>query len=80
MATSLSLAFSLGEFGASYLVVRVGSWDSLSIMVDTVTGRPKFDPVVMPTAMALASTLMLLTFIILGLNERLRTRGGTDDV
>jgi len=80
MAASLSLAFSLGEFGASYLVVRVGSWDSLSIMVDTVTGRPKFDPVVMPTAMALASTLMLLTFIILGLNERLRTRGGTDDV
>ena len=80
MATSLCLAFSLGEFGASYLVVRVGSWDSLSIMVDTVAGRPKFDPVVMPTAMALASMLMLLTFIILGLNERLRTRGGTDDV
>ncbi len=80
MAASLCLAFSLGEFGASYLVVRVGSWDTLSIMVDTVAGRPKFDPVVMPTAMALASMLMLITFIILGLNERLRTRGGSDDV
>lgn len=80
MAASLCLAFSLGEFGASYLVMRVGSWDTLSIMVDTVAGRPKFDPVVMPTAMALASMLMLLTFIILGLNERLRTRGGGRDV
>ena len=80
MAASLCLAFSLGEFGASYLVMRVGSWDTLSIMVDTVAGRPKFDPVVMPTAMALASMLMLLTFIILGLNERLRTRGGSRDV
>ena len=80
MAASLCLAFSLGEFGASFLVVRVGSWDTLSVMVDTVAGRPKFDPLVIPTAMALASMLMLLTFIILGLNERLRTRGGTDDV
>jgi thiamine transport system permease protein len=80
MAASLCLAFSLGEFGASFLVVRVGSWDTLSVMVDTVAGRPKFDPMVIPTAMALASMLMLLTFIILGLNERLRTRGGTDDV
>ena len=80
MAASLCLAFSLGEFGASFLVVRVGSWDTLSVMVDTVAGRPKFDPVVIPTAMALASMLMLLTFIILGLNERLRTQGGTDDV
>ena len=80
MAASLCLAFSLGEFGASFLVVRVGSWDTLSVMVDTVAGRPKFDPAVIPTAMALASMLMLLTFIILGLNERLRTRGGTDDV
>jgi len=80
MAASLCLAFSLGEFGASFLVMRVGSWDTLSIMVDTVAGRPKFDPVVMPTAMALASMLMLLTFIILGLNERLRTRGGGRDV
>ena len=80
MAASLCLAFSLGEFGASYLVVRVGSWNTLSIMVDMVAGRPKFDPVVTPTAMALATMLMLLTFIILGLNERLRTRGGNDDV
>ena len=31
MAASLCLAFSMGEFGATFLVVRVGSWDSLSI-------------------------------------------------
>ena len=65
MAASLCLAFSLGEFGATYLLIRVGSWDSLSIMVDQLLGRPKFDPLIMPTAMAVASTLMLTTFCLL---------------
>ncbi|HJM54799.1 MAG TPA: hypothetical protein QGI72_00985 [Poseidonia sp.] len=80
MAASLCLAFSLGEFGATYLLIRVGSWDSLSIMVDQLLGRPKFDPLIMPTAMAVASTLMLTTLVILWLSEQLRIRqGATDD-
>lgn len=76
MAASLCLAFSLGEFGATYLLIRVGSWDSLSIMVDQLLGRPKFDPLIMPTAMAVASTLMLTTLAILWLSEQLRSRRG----
>ena len=72
MAASLCLAFSLGEFGATYLVVRVGSWDSLSILVDQVASRPKFDPYVLPTAMALATMLMLVTLLVLSINERAR--------
>lgn len=72
MAASLCLAFSLGEFGATYLVVRAGSWDSLSILVDQVASRPGFDPVVFPTAMALATTLMLVTLLVLSINERAR--------
>jgi len=72
MAASLCLAFSLGEFGATYLVVRVGSWDSLSIMVDQVASRPKFDPFVLPTAMALATVLMVVTLMVLTVNERAR--------
>ena len=72
MAGSLCLAFSLGEFGATYLVVRVGSWDSLSIMVDQVGSRPKFDPFVLPTAMALATVLMVVTLMVLTVNERAR--------
>ena len=72
MAASLCLAFSLGEFGATFLVVRVGSWDSLSIMVDQVASRPKFDPYVFPTAMALATILMVVTLLVLAINERAR--------
>ena len=72
MAASLCLAFSLGEFGATYLVVRVGSWDSLSIMVDQVASRPKFDPLVLPTAMALATVLMVVTLMVLAINEGAR--------
>ena len=72
MAASLCLAFSLGEFGATYLVVRVGSWNSLSILVDQVASRPKFDPLMFPTAMALATMLMLVTLLMLSINERAR--------
>ena len=79
MAVSLCLAFSLGEFGASYLVMRVGSWNSLSILVDQVVGRPKFDPFVFPTAMALATVLMVTTFLILSVNEQIRRRGKIHD-
>jgi thiamine transport system permease protein len=72
MAASLCLAFSMGEFGATYLVVRAGSWDSLSILVDQVASRPGFDPLVIPTAMALATTLMVVTLLVLSINEGAR--------
>ena len=72
VAGSLTLAFSLGEFGASWLLVRSGSWDTLSVVVDQLMGRPKFDPVVYPTAMAAASMLMLLTFVLFLAAERFR--------
>jgi len=72
MAGSLCLAFSLGEFGATFLVVRVGSWNSLSILVDQVASRPKFDPLMFPTAMALATMLMVVTLVVLSVNERAR--------
>ncbi|MEC8151875.1 MAG: hypothetical protein VX068_04440, partial [Candidatus Thermoplasmatota archaeon] len=80
MAASLCLAFSLGEFGATFLVVRVGSWDSLSIMVDQVASRPKFDPYVFPTAMALATMLMMVTLLVLSINERARAWRSRHDV
>ncbi|MBT61520.1 MAG: hypothetical protein CMA63_08245 [Euryarchaeota archaeon] len=72
VAGSLTLAFSLGEFGASWLLVRSGSWDTLSIVIDQLMGRPKFDPLVNPTAMAAASMLMMLTFGLFVLAERFR--------
>jgi ABC-type Fe3+ transport system permease subunit len=80
MAASLCLAFSLGEFGATFLVVRVGSWDSLSILVDQVASRPKFDPYVFPTAMALATILMVVTLLVLSLNEHVRMWRSRHDI
>ena len=76
MAASLCLAFSMGEFGATFLMVRVGSWDSLSILVDQVASRPKFDPYVFPTAMALATILMVVTLLILSRSTNKSVCGG----
>ncbi len=75
VAASLTLAFSLGEFGASWILVRTGSWDTLSILVDQLMSRPKFDPMVQPVAMATASILMILTFILFVIAERFRPKG-----
>ena len=75
VASSLTMAFSLGEFGASWLLVRSGSWDTLSVLVDTLMSRPKFDPLVQPTAMAAATVLMLLTFVLFFIAERFRPEG-----
>tara|TARA_Y100000766_G_scaffold284372_1_gene302676 strand:+ start:7840 stop:9648 length:1809 start_codon:yes stop_codon:yes gene_type:complete len=72
VAGSLTLAFSLGEFGASWLLVRSGTWDTLSIVVDQLMSRPNFDPTIHTTAMAAATMLMLLTFTLFVLAERFR--------
>lgn len=69
---ALTMAFSLGEFGASWILIRSGSWSSLSVLVDQLMGRPKFDPLIQPMAMAAASTLMILTFILFMIAERFR--------
>lgn len=75
VASSLTVAFSMGEFGASWLLVRAGSWDTLSVVVDQLMSRPKFDPLVQPAAMAAASVLMLVTFVLFFLAERFRPEG-----
>lgn len=74
VAGSLTLAFSLGEFGASWLLVRSGSWDTLSIVVDQLMSRPNFNPITYTTGMAAATMLMLLTFILFVLAERFRSQ------
>jgi thiamine transport system permease protein len=75
VASSLTLAFSLGEFGASWLLVRAGSWDTLSVVVDQLMSRPKFDPLVQPAAMAAATMLMAITFLLFFVAERFRHEG-----
>tara|TARA_B100000674_G_scaffold47605_1_gene32864 strand:+ start:2127 stop:3812 length:1686 start_codon:yes stop_codon:yes gene_type:complete len=72
VSAALTMAFSLGEFGASWILVRSGSWDSLSVLVDQLMGQPKFDPLIQPMAMAAATTLMLLTFVLFLIAEKFR--------
>jgi thiamine transport system permease protein len=62
---ALSFAFSFGEFGASFLIVRFESWTSLSILVDVLLSRPKFDPIAYPLAMVVATILLFFTFFSL---------------
>ncbi len=69
---ALTMAFSLGEFGASWILVRSGSWDTLSVLIDQLMSQPKFNPLVQPMAMAAASVLMILTFILFFIAEKFR--------
>ena len=75
VASSLTIAFSLGEFGATWILVRSGSWDTLSILTDQLMNQPKFNPLIYPMAMASASVLMILTFTLFLIAERMRTSG-----
>ena len=75
VAGSLTIAFSLGEFGATWILVRSGSWDTLSILVDQLMNQPKFNPLIYPMAMASATVLMILTFILFLLAEKVRPNG-----
>ena len=75
VAGSLTIAFSLGEFGATWILVRSGSWDTLSILTDQLMNQPKFNPMIYPMAMASASLLMILTFTLFLIAERMRPNG-----
>ena len=76
VAATLSIAFSLGEFGASWILLRSGSWDTLPILVDQLMARPKYFELVEPVAMATASLLMMVTFVLFVITERFREHQG----
>jgi thiamine transport system permease protein len=75
VAGIIAIAMSMGEFGASWILVRTGAWDTLPVLVDQLMTRPGFDPLVKPTAMAAASLLMLTTLILFLVAERFRPDG-----
>jgi thiamine transport system permease protein len=76
VAATLSIAFSLGEFGASWILLRSGSWDTLPILVDQLMARPKYFELVEPVAMATSSLLMMITFVLFVITERFREHQG----
>jgi ABC-type Fe3+ transport system permease subunit len=66
------LAFSLGEFGASWILVRSTDASTLSVLVDAWLARPGFDPTTRPAAMAVAVVLGLVTMMLMLMLERWR--------
>ena len=76
VAAALSMAFSLGEFGASWILLRSGAWDTLPVLVDQLMARPKYFDLVEPIAMATATVLMCMTFLLFVIAERFRSHQG----
>lgn len=76
VASALSMAFSLGEFGASWILLRSGAWDTLPVLVDQLMSRPKYFELVEPIAMATATVLMCMTFLLFVIAERFRSHQG----
>jgi len=72
VASALCLAFSLGEFGATWVLARTGDWTTLSILVDDLLGRPNYFPATRPAAMASATILMLTTLSLFIISEKFR--------
>lgn len=72
VASALCLAFSLGEFGATWVLARTGDWTTLSILVDDLLGRPNYFPATRPAAMASATILMLTTLALFIISEKFR--------
>ena len=72
VAAGLALAFSLGEFGASWILVRSTDASTLAVLVDAWLARPGFDPTTRPAAMAVAMVLGMVTMVLMLLLERWR--------
>ena len=78
VAIIFTVAMSLGEFGASWVVTRNSDWTTLPILIDSLKGIPYDNSLTTPAASAVASILMILTIIIFTISEKFRksTNGG----
>lgn len=76
VSAALSMAFSLGEFGASWMLSGIGNWVTLSTLTDQLMSRPNYFPEVRSSAMAVATCLMLMTLILFTISEKFREENG----
>ena len=72
VATIFTLAMSLGEFGASWVVTRNSDWTTLPIMIDSLRAIPYKNSLTAPAACAVSSVLMGITLILFTWAERFR--------
>ncbi len=76
VSSSLVFAISLGEFGASWVVLRFTEFTTLPVMIGDILSRPGFDPVVRSAANSAGTVLLLMTLILFMCVERFRPVGG----
>ncbi|HVL48554.1 MAG TPA: ABC transporter permease subunit [Candidatus Thermoplasmatota archaeon] len=74
VAGGLAAAFSLGDFGASLILMRPDTM-SLSVWIARHGGLGSFDPILRAQSMALTAVLMLLTIAAFLVAERFRAEG-----
>ena len=74
IAGIFTIAMSLGEFGASWVVTRNSDWITLPILIDTLRGVPFDKTLTIPASCAVASILMILTIITFTLAEKYRKK------
>ena len=72
IASIFTIAMSLGEFGASWVVTRNSDWTTLPIIIDTFRGVPYDRTLTVPAANAIASILMLMALSVFTFTERFR--------
>jgi len=78
VASSLVFAISLGEFGASWVVLRFTEYTTIPVMIGNILSRPGYDPLLRSVANAAGTVLLLMTLILFIGVERFRPvgRGG----
>mgnify|MGYP001476838813 CR=1 FL=1 len=75
VSTALIMAISLGEFGASWVLLRGTETMTLPLVIDAQMSRPSFDPTIRPSALAGSAILMFVTLILFLTVERWRDEG-----
>ena len=74
VAAIFTIAMSLGEFGASWVVTRNSDWTTLPVMIDSIRAFPYNEPLVPPAANAVSSVLMLIALVLFISSEKFRPK------
>lgn len=72
IAATFTIAMSMGEFGASWVVTRNSEWTTLPIMIDSI--RDPYNPVTNTASNAVAAVLMLISIILFTWAEKFRPK------
>ena len=74
VAAIFTIAMSLGEFGASWVVTRNSDWTTLPILIDSIRAFPYNEPLIAPAANAISTVLMLMALILFISTEKFRPK------